>query len=105
MQAYLKKSILLITILLVSACATIGNKIEQTALNKIKIGKTTQTEMIEIFGMPQGQLFVSDGKLNMVWQYISIGPFGAGMKQQNLAVLFDENKKVEKFNLLDDTLN
>ena len=103
MHNYIKRTFLLITILLITSCVSIGNKIQASALEKIRIGETTKTEMIKTFGMPQSQLFVSENGLTMIWQYIYMGPFGVSTEQQNLAVLFDENEKVRKFNLLDST--
>ena len=37
----------------------------------------------------------------MLWSYVHVGPFGTGMKQQTLAVLFDDSGKVKKYNLVD----
>jgi outer membrane protein assembly factor BamE (lipoprotein component of BamABCDE complex) len=51
------------------------------------------------------QTFNSDGKLMMTWFYVYVGPFGTGMKQQNLAVLFDQKEIVEKFSLTDSANN
>jgi len=36
----------------------------------------------------------------MIWHYVYVGPFGTGMVQQNLAVLFDEKERVEKYNVI-----
>lgn len=35
-----------------------------------------------------------------IWMYMRVGPFGVNMKQQNLSVLFDDQNKVSKFNML-----
>lgn len=83
------------------SCASNGTKIEKSNVEKIVAGKTTKTEMITVFGNPLSQSFNSDGKLSMIWFYVYVGPFGTGMEQQNLAVLFDENEVVEKYNLVD----
>jgi len=101
MTVCMKKTILAAAFLLLTACVTVGQKIEQASLENIKFGETTIAQMIDWYGLPQGQLFVSEGKLNMVWQYLTAVPFDSDVKQQNLTVLFDEEGKVEKYSLLD----
>lgn len=86
-------------------CASSGRRLEQSNLEKIVIGTTTKDEMISMFGPPLSQSYGTEGKLTMLWSYVFIGPFGLGMKQQNLAVLFDQNEIVEKYNLVDSTEN
>lgn len=82
-----------------SACASSGTPIEQSSVDKIVIGTTTKDQLFETFGSPMSQTFNSDGKLMMTWFYVHVGPFGTGMEQQNLAVLFDQKEIVEKFSL------
>lgn len=85
----------------VSGCASSGKQIDHANVAKIKIGVTSKEEMYKLFGPPLSQSFGSEGKLTMLWHYVFVGPFGTGMKQQNLAVLFDQNEKVEKYNVVD----
>lgn len=90
-----------IVFLFLSGCASSGHKIDPNKVERIKIGVTTKDEMYTMFGSPLSQSYGPEGKLMMIWHYVYVGPFGMGMKQQNLAVLFDQNEKVEKFNLVD----
>ena len=83
------------------SCASNGTKIEKSNVERIIVGKTTKTEMIATFGNPLSQSFSSEGKLSMIWFYVHVGAFGYGMEQQNLAVLFNKNEVVEKYNLID----
>lgn len=87
----------------VASCASSGRKMEQSDLQKIVVGKTTKDEMIQLFGPPMSQSYGTEGKLAMIWIYVQVGPFGMGMKQQNLAVLFDQQERVEKYNIVDNS--
>ena len=93
----------LFLVLGVSGCASSGHKIDPNNVGKIQIGVTSKDNMYTMFGSPLSQSYGPEGKLTMIWHYVYVGPFGTGMKQQNLAVLFDEKEKVEKFNLVDNT--
>ncbi|RMH85190.1 outer membrane protein assembly factor BamE [Pseudomonas sp. AOB-7] len=90
---------------LLSACASSGTKIEQGDVDQIEIGTTTKSQMLQTFGAPLSQTFNSDGKLMMTWFYVFVGPFGTGMEQQNLTVLFDQGEKVEKFSITNSDTN
>jgi len=85
---------------LMIGCASSGRQIHDTQVKRIVIGETTKDEMISMFGNPLSQGYGTDGKMTMIWNYVYVGPFGLGMKQQNLAVLFDEAERVEKFNFV-----
>jgi outer membrane protein assembly factor BamE (lipoprotein component of BamABCDE complex) len=85
----------------VAGCASSGTKMEQENLQKIVIGVTTKDQMIGMFGPPLSQSYGTEGKLTMLWHYMYVGPFGTGMKQQNLAVLFDQKERIEKYNMVD----
>ncbi|TAH50522.1 MAG: outer membrane protein assembly factor BamE [Betaproteobacteria bacterium] len=91
--------------LAVAGCASSGSKIEQSAVSQIKVGKTSKYEMLALFGSPLSQSFGSEGKLTMLWHCVYVGPFGMGMEQQNLTVLFDQNDKVERYSLTDNSGN
>lgn len=97
--------ILFFSICLIAGCASAGHEINSNEIEKIKIGVTTKDEMFAMFGSPISQSYSPEGKLTLIWQYIHVGPFGMGMRQQNLAVLFNQNNIVEKFNLFDNSDN
>lgn len=94
-----------VSLLVMAGCASSGRKIEPTIVEKIVVGTTSKQQMIEMFGPPLSQSYGTEGKLTMLWHYVYVGPFGTGMKQQNLAVLFDQQECVEKYNLVDSTGN
>ncbi|RWU21319.1 hypothetical protein DM813_19220 [Pseudomonas alkylphenolica] len=87
--------------LLLGACASSGQKITPDLITQIEPGKTTVSQMNDLFGAPASQSYSSDGKLAMTWMYVFVGPFGTGMKQQSLAVLFNTDSTVEKYNVID----
>lgn len=89
-----------ILFLLIAGCASSGTKIDQSNIEKIEQGVTTKDQMYTMFGSPLSQSYSSEGKLTMIWHYVYVGPFGLGMKQQNLAVVFDDNDVVEKYNMV-----
>jgi len=92
---------IIFVLLMLTGCASSGHKIDQSQIDQIKIGETTKDQMMKMFGSPLSQAYNSDGKLMFIWFYMKAGPFGVSMKQQNLSVLFDDQNKVFKFNMID----
>lgn len=84
-----------------AGCASSGQQMSQEQLAQIHPGQTTKTQMVKMFGQPLSQAYGTEGKLSATWFYVHVGPFGTGMKQQNLAVLFDEQERVEKYTISD----
>ena len=105
MSYILKIITIFIMSITIMSCVSNGTKIERSNVDQIVQGKTTKTEMITTFGNPLSQSFGPEGKLSMIWFYVHVGPFGLGMEQQNLAVLFNENEVVEKYSLVDGNSN
>lgn len=95
----------MVAFLAMAGCASSGRQIEEANIQKIVVGTTTKQQMLEMFGPPLSQSYGSEGKLTMLWHYVYVGPFGTGMKHQNLAVLFDQQERIEKYNLVDSTGN
>ena len=101
------KSVLLAVVISTVGCASAssGTKINQASVKKITIGVTTKEEMIQMFGSPLSQAYGPEGKLTMIWSYTYVEASAIGvtdMELQNLAVLFDQGEKVEKYNFIDD---
>ncbi len=89
---------LLITL---AGCASNGTPIEQADVREIVQGQTTYEQMLDRFGNPFSQSFDSEGNLQAIWFYVYVGPFGTGMEQQNLTVLFDKENKVKRYVMTD----
>ncbi|MGP4843307.1 outer membrane protein assembly factor BamE domain-containing protein [Marinobacter sp. 1Y8] len=83
--------------LLLTGCATSGRPISQDKVDQIQVGETTFDQMQEIFGPPVAQGYGSGGKLTATWFYVKTGAFIGIQQQKNLAVLFDEEKRVEEY--------
>lgn len=88
-------------IMVIAGCASRGTPIEQADVRQIVQGQTTYDQMLELFGNPLSQSFDSDGNLQAIWFYVYVGPFGTGMEQQNLTVLFDKDNKVKRYVMTD----
>lgn len=84
-----------------SGCASSGTKIDQDVVAQIQPGQTTKQELITNLGAPLTQSYDSDGNLTMIWHYVHVGPFGMNSKQQNLAVVFNDDGTVSKYNMID----
>ena len=59
-------------LLLLSGCATSGNKIPQDKLGQIKEGVTTEQEVVQILGAPYMKTLDSEGKTIMLYQYTKV---------------------------------
>ncbi|WP_041059177.1 outer membrane protein assembly factor BamE domain-containing protein [Vibrio owensii] len=93
-----------------SACATQGNKIDNESLSQIKKGKTSEQQVVEMFGKPASTGFSSDGSKNLTFSYASAHtnpasyiPFigflfsGVDSESQYLYVVVDKNGKVKDY--------
>ncbi|MGX5220273.1 outer membrane protein assembly factor BamE domain-containing protein [Pseudomonas segetis] len=90
----------LVFVLLLAGCATRGTEITPEVLQSIQVGQTTKADLTEKLGNPVGQTYTQDGLLTANWMYIYVGPFGTGMEQQMLSVLFDEGEVVKKYSIV-----
>lgn len=55
--------------LCLSACFSVGKKIEQTSLAQIQKGKTTKTELLALLGEPTSNSLKSDGQETLEWSF------------------------------------
>jgi outer membrane protein assembly factor BamE (lipoprotein component of BamABCDE complex) len=92
--------LMLVFVLLLAGCATRGTEITQDVLQSIHVGQTTKSDLTAKLGSPVGQTYTQEGLLTANWMYIHVGPFGSGMKQQTLSVLFDDNEVVKKYSII-----
>lgn len=108
----MKKELLLLSVLLVAGCATVGNKVDTSKVSQIKEGVTTEQEVIQILGTPYMKTLSSDGKTIMLYQYtkvknrasnfipvVNLFTGGMDMQQQMLTVLIGKDGKVEKYTM------
>lgn len=103
MQPLIQTAIIALAGIAITGCVSSGAQFEPTKTGQIIIGATTKEEMLQLFGPPFIQTCGPDGNITMAWHYAHVGLFTAGMKLKHLTVLFNQDGRVEKFNLIDNT--
>lgn len=73
---------------------------EQSELQALEPGTTTLADMKQSFGSPISQTYDTQGNLVVNWAYTHFGYMGIGNEQQSLSAIFDEDKVLEKFNVM-----
>src|SRR5690606_606175 len=89
--------ILLVTVMLISACASRGRPIPQSNIDQIVQGETTRSELVEMFGPPLSETVNSDGTTVLGWGYAYIGFAGIGTETQGLSVVISPDDKVVSY--------
>ncbi len=97
----MRSIMVLLLVITLAGCASSGQRMDAQTLSRIVPGATTKDQMIQMFGTPIAQSYGVEGKLSMIWAYVHVGPFATNIKQQNLAVLFSQDNRVERFSLVD----
>ena len=105
-----KKVVPVFVALLMTACATHGNKIDEQAISKVQKGQTTEAQLINMLGKPTSSGFSSDGTKQLTYSYAqananpaSFIPFvgflfsGTESESQVLYVVLDKNGKVSDY--------
>jgi len=105
---------MVLIVLVLTGCASVGKKIEQNKVQQIKEGVTTEQEVIELLGKPFMKTLSSDGKVIMIYQYtkvknrienfipvVGLLSGGMDMRQQMLTILIDKNGNVEQYTFND----
>jgi len=95
-----QKSLILIVILmaLLIGCVTIGRKLEQANIEKIRKGETTREEVIKFLGSPDQMMRDANGNITMSYMYVRatakpetfipiVGAFIGGANFQNQTVI------------------
>lgn len=85
-----KTVVLLIAPLIFSGCMSLGSKIDEQQLNKVETCKTTESEILKLFGNPWNKGFQS-GYKTLNWQYASISG------TQNIIVFVNKNNLIVDF--------
>lgn len=89
----MKKVILLAAILLISACATVGNQFDMSKIDQIKIGQTTQQEVVTLLGQPLSISRSGDGHTFLGYSYVHTEP--GSTESQLFSVSIGPDGKVE----------
>lgn len=93
---------------LFTGCATMGRKLDQTNIDKIKKGETTREEVLQLIGSPDQIMRDGDGNVTFMYMYVRatakpegfipvVGVFAGGVDTQNqmFQVTFGEDGVVK----------
>lgn len=94
----------LIVVVALSACMSMGTKVEQEKLSKFVKGKTTYTEVVQELGKPNQSTINSDGTRMIMYMYSQsqakaesfipfVGGFLGGATSENTTVTLSFDKK------------
>lgn len=83
---------LVICCLLLSACATSGNKFEMSEVDSMQSGVTTIQEAQARLGKPTSVSNMANGSTLLQWMFIEASAFHS--TGRHVAVLFDSNGKM-----------
>lgn len=94
----------LIAVFALTACMSMGTKVEQEKLSKFVKGKTTYAEVIQQLGKPNQSTINSDGSKTIMYMYTQsqakassfipiVGSFMGGAESENTTVMLNFDKK------------
>ncbi|KAA3609397.1 MAG: hypothetical protein DWQ01_08680 [Planctomycetota bacterium] len=87
----------LFLVFLFVACTSHGTEIDYDDLSWIKVGETTETELVEKFGKPDGRARNSDGTQNLSFVHVNTGFMGFGAEMEGVIITLDQNGKVQRW--------
>lgn len=92
-------------------CSSSGTNFDQSKTAQIKKGETTEADLVQLFGAPEGRTISSDGQTTLTWSYMEsrakgesfipvAGAFLGGHKSSHkmLMVTIGPDGKVQSFN-------
>jgi len=83
-------------VLVLSGCATIGHQFPPQRVNEIRLGETTKTELMGLFGLPYRR-GIEDGDSTWTYLHYKVRLFGEHMRTRDLYVRFDNSDRVRSF--------
>ena len=79
------------------ACSnTYGTQFDDTKVQQIERGKTTQADILKLFGEPFGKNISSDGKVQWAYQYVHSVAYG-GVTSKQLLITFNKDNIAENY--------
>ncbi|MEQ9845656.1 hypothetical protein [Pectobacterium brasiliense] len=72
----MNKIFIAIVVVALSACASVGKNFDESQLNNIHKGSTTEQNVIAYFGAPMSQTVDSEGNRTLMWTYSHATAFG-----------------------------
>ena len=88
------KKLFMVLMLLLSGCATSGQPFDMSLTDRIKIGQTTQEEVIALLGQPISTSKTSDGRTFLSYSYSQAAWGSADV--QIFSVVIGADGRVEK---------
>jgi len=105
-----RTGVVMLLLIAVSGCASVGKEIQAEKIGQIKKGITTEQEVLTLLGNPMTKTMSSDGKIIMLYQYAKVKNrtanfipvanllvSGMDMRTQMLTIIIDQKGKVENF--------
>lgn len=101
---------IVILVLMIAGCVTAGHDFNEKQVSDIHKGRTTETDLVHMFGAPSDRAVNSDGITILTWKYDQMnmkaatfipiaGAFlgGTNAKNKFLTVTLDANGKVKDY--------
>ena len=69
-QSLARISAFLLSLCLIAAgCTSVGNNFDESKIQSIKKGETTEADLVKLFGEPENRAVNSEGGVTMTWMY------------------------------------
>jgi hypothetical protein len=114
----MRNLLLILVVLSLNACMSMGTKVEQDKLTKLVPGKTTYAEVVSQFGKPTQAMMNSDGTRTAIYTYsqtqanaASFVPFvalfarGAQTENTSVTLMFDSHSILTRYSSSEGGMN
>ena len=108
----MKIALVAVLAIAIAGCSSVGTPIAQEKVNQIKLGLTTEPDLLLLFGNPSRKTIDPSGTIVLTWVYSNAstkpetfvplaGPFigGYSTRLQQLTVLIDRKGRVAKWTM------
>jgi outer membrane protein assembly factor BamE (lipoprotein component of BamABCDE complex) len=79
-----------------AGCATVGHPFPPEQVQQIRVGSTTKTELLGVFGLPYRR-GIDDGDSTWTYLHYRVRLFGEHLRTRDLYVRFDERGLVKSY--------
>jgi outer membrane protein assembly factor BamE (lipoprotein component of BamABCDE complex) len=77
-------------------CATIGHQFSHQRVEEIRLGQTSKTELLGLFGLPYRR-GIDDGDSTWTYLHYKVRLFGDHLKTRDLYLRFDPEGRVKSY--------
>lgn len=85
---------LLLSVVLLTACTTVGNKFDMDKVHQLQPGMSTRQDAIALLGAPTRIINSSTGKTALEWRYAQGTALGTGSAAHATIVFGSDNKMI-----------